>query len=52
MKKSLSAIELYKVGLYGKVKRLTSLGEHVKAQALYEDIDVLVGTMARTVPNG
>ena len=50
MKRALSNIDPYKVALYKRVKLLTSLGQHIRAQNLYEQIDHLTRSMASTIP--
>tara|TARA_B100001063_G_scaffold196197_1_gene188095 strand:+ start:871 stop:1038 length:168 start_codon:yes stop_codon:yes gene_type:complete len=50
MKRTLSNIDPYKVALYKRVKLLTSLGQHIRAQNLYEQIDHLTRSMASTIP--
>ena len=51
MKRTLANIDDYKVKLYNRVKLLTDLGQHVKAQNLYEKIDLLTRAMASTIPS-
>ena len=50
MKRSLTSSEICKVKLYEKIKLLTNLGEHVKAQRIYKEIDVLAREMTRGIP--